>query len=150
MIMLAAANAMQYDPVTVPVKVHNSYRHSLDQQHSYANKQSHGHVCSKNMTHCSNQTKLLALVQLSAIREMCAAEDASLAPVIGKSHFIASLLGINDPLIVQIKQVGVAVSVIRFASPICLAMINQLSSVLCHKLVLAYILLQKSLSAALV
>ena len=81
---------------------------------------------------------------------MCAAKDASLAPVIGESHFVASLLGINDPLVVQIKQVGVAVSVIRFAPPVRFAMINQLSSVLCHKLVLAYILLRKSPAAALV
>ena len=58
-----------------------------------------------------------------------------LKPVIGKAHLVASVLGINDPLVVQVKQVGVAVPVICLSTPVCLPVVDQLPCVLSHKLI---------------
>ena len=62
--------------------------------------------------------------------------------MVGKAHLVSSVLGINDPVIIEVKQVGVAVPVVRLAAPICLLVVDQLPCVLCHKLILLDVLLQ--------
>ena len=64
------------------------------------------------------------------------------APVVGEAHLVAPLLSINHPLIIQIKQIGVAVPVVRLSSPVSFTMVNQLACVFCHKLVFPDVLLQ--------
>ena len=78
-------------------------------------------------------------MQLSEVCRMQASVQR--APVVGEPHLVAPLLSINHPLIVQIKQVGVAVSIISLPSPVSLAVVNQLTCVFCHKLILSNILL---------
>ena len=56
-------------------------------------------------------------------------------PVVGKAHLVASVLGINHPIIIQVKQVRVAVPVVCLSTPVCLPVINQLPCVLSHKLI---------------
>ena len=57
------------------------------------------------------------------------------SPVVGKAHLVAPVLGINDPIIIQVKEVGVAVPVICLAPPVRLLVVDQLPRVLCHKLI---------------
>lgn len=64
------------------------------------------------------------------------------SPVVGKAHLVSSVLGVNDPVIIQVKQVCVAVPVISLTTPVCLFVVDQLPCVLCHKLVSLDVLLQ--------
>lgn len=61
--------------------------------------------------------------------------------MVGKAHLVASVLSINHPVTVEVKQVGVAVPIIRLPSPVCLLVADQLPCVLCHKVIPPDILL---------
>ena len=62
---------------------------------------------------------------------MCHADS----PVVGKAHLVPPVLGINDPIIIQVKEVRVAVPVICLAPPVSLLVVDQLPGVFGHKLI---------------
>ena len=63
--------------------------------------------------------------------------------VVSEAQLVALLPSIDDPLLVQVEQVGVVVAIIDLATAVSLSLIDELPSVLAQQLPLLGILLRK-------
>ena len=63
-------------------------------------------------------------------------------PVVGKAQLVAAAAGVNDPVLIEVEQVGVVVPVICLAPPVGLLLIHQLPSILAQQITLVSLLLQ--------
>ena len=66
------------------------------------------------------------------------------SPVVGEAQLVAASPGINDPVLIEVEQIGVVVPVVRLAPPVCLLLVHQLPCVLAQQIALVGLLLRTS------
>ena len=68
--------------------------------------------------------------------------------MIGKAQLVATAPGINDPVLIEVEQVGVVVPVVCLAPPVSLCLVYQLPCVLAQQIALVRLFLHKSIKSS--
>lgn len=65
--------------------------------------------------------------------------------MIGKAQLVATAPSINDPVLIEVEQVGVVVPVVCLAPPVSLCLVHQLPCVLAQQIALVRLFLHKTI-----
>ena len=74
-------------------------------------------------------------------RKAGSSERACAGPVVGEAQLVAAAARIDDPVLVEVEEVGVVVAVVRLPPPVGLLLIHQLPGVLAQQVALVRLLL---------